>query len=276
MQDFSFVNGHKQILTGRDWPVDAPRAVLALVHGQGEHCGRYAHVAQWFNRRDIALIGFDQQGHGRTQGPRGTAHSLESLLDDIGLFLTQVKSRYSDIPVFLYGHSMGGQLALNYLLRREPDVRGAIITSPWIRLAFEPPKLKLLAGKLLFRLAPMLNMPNGLAVRFISHDPEVVKAYQKDPLVHNKIGVGAAMALLEGAEWLQQYASPSPRPILLMHGSDDHITSCKASADFARRVANVVWREWPGLYHEMHNESIKEQLFEEMLAFVKNNLGDKV
>ncbi|MFN4081735.1 MAG: lysophospholipase [Saprospiraceae bacterium] len=272
MQDFSFVNANKQLLIGRDWPVDTPMAVLALVHGQGEHCGRYAHVAEWFNTRGIALMGFDQQGHGRTKGPRGAAHSLNSLLDDIGLFVEQVKARYPDTPVFLYGHSMGGQLALNYLLRRPSELKGGIITSPWISLAFEPPKLKVLAGKLLFRLTPMLHLPNGLAVRFISRDPEVVKAYQSDPLVHNKIGVGAAMALLEGAEWLQQYAGSSPLPVLLMHGGDDRITSCKASADFASRVANVTWREWPDLYHEMHNERAKEQIFEAMLDFVKSCL----
>lgn len=270
MNELHWKNAEGLTLFGANWPVKNPRAVIALVHGQGEHIGRYAHVAKWYNDHDIALIGFDQQGYGRSEGKRGHAHSMNALLDDIGLLLAQAGERYPDTPIFLYGHSLGGALALQYVIQRDPVIGGLIVTSPLIRLAFQAPALKILVGKLLRRIMPTLTLPTGLAANFISHDPAVVSAYKNDPLVHDKLSAAAGIAILEMGESLDIYSGVFSIPVLLMHGADDKITSAAATrALFGRVVGDITHKEWPGLWHEMHNEKEKEQLFDYTLEWIK-------
>ncbi len=176
MNELYWKNAEGLSLYAAHWSVEKPRAIIALVHGQGEHIGRYKHVAEWYNRNGIAVLGFDHQGYGKSEGKRGHAKNLEVLLNDIGLLLEKTSALYPDTPLFLYGHSMGGGLVLNYITRRNPDITGVIVTGPWIRLAFEAPALKVIAGKILRVVMPTLSLPTGLAAHFISHDDAVVKA----------------------------------------------------------------------------------------------------
>lgn len=274
MESLFWKNATDLNLFAADWTVKNPRAVIALVHGQGEHIGRYQHLAEWFNRQGIAVLGFDQQGHGRSEGKRGHAKDLDSLLDDIGLLLGKTRQRYPGIPLFLYGHSMGGGLVLNYATRRETAVTGLIATSPWIRLAFVAPALKILAGKLLRRFMPTLTLPSGLAANFISHDEAVVRAYVEDPLVHDKLSAAAGIALLEGSEWLDTWAGEIKMPVLLHHGSADKITSAPATKEFSSRAkGDITYQEWPGLYHEIHNEPEHETMFAFTLNWIEDVLS---
>ncbi len=273
MQEFSIQNAENLRLHLVDWPVAQPRAVLALVHGQGEHIGRYMHLAAWYNRQGIAVVGMDLQGYGRSEGSRGHTRDLVALLDDIDLLLAETRRRYPQTPLFLYGHSMGGNLTLNYVARRQPALRGLIATSPWIRLGFEAPALKVLAGRMLRRFMPTLTLPTGLTARFISQDPAVVKAYQTDPLVHSKISASAGMVLLESAGWLNQYSGEFPVPLLLLHGTGDKIISAPATKEFFGRVTgDVTHHEWPGLYHELHNEREQEEVFAYTLQWMEKRM----
>ncbi len=273
MQEFTLQNAENIRLQLFDWPVESPQAVIALVHGQGEHIGRYKHLAEWYNRHGIAVVGMDLQGYGRSEGRRGHARDLDALLDDIGLLLQETRQRYPQVPLFLYGHSMGGNLALNYVARRQPALHGLIATSPWIRLSFEVPALKVLAGRLLRRFMPTLTLPTGLTARFISQDPAVVQAYQSDPLVHNKISAAAGIILLESAGWLDKYAGEFPVPLLLLHGTGDKIISAPATKEFFGRVTgDITHQEWPGLYHELHNEREQEEVFQYTLNWIKAHL----
>lgn len=269
MNELNWKNAQGIDLFAAEWPVEKPRAVIALVHGQGEHIGRYGHLAAWFNRQGIAVLGFDHQGYGRSGGKRGHAKNLDVLLDDIGLLLEQVHRRYEGTPVFLYGHSMGGGLALNYLTRRKPDIKGLIATGPWIRLAFEAPLVKVVAGKILRKFMPTLTLPTGLAANFLSHDQAVVKAYLQDPLVHDQLSAAAGISLMEGADWLNRFSGPLAVPTLLMHGGSDKITSPDATRDFFGRVSgDVTHHEWPGLFHEIHNEKEQEAVFAHTLQWM--------
>ncbi len=255
------------------WPAEQPRAALTLVHGIGEHIGRYDHLARWYAARGVAVLGYDHQGFGQSAGLRGHAKNLNAVLDDIGQALAETRRRYPGLPHFLYGHSLGGNLALNYLLRRRPDLTGVVATAPWVRLAFPAPLLKVLAGRLLYRILPTLRLPNGLAVPFISHDPAVVEAYQKDPLVHDRLSLAAGIDFLDAAIWLDRYAGPTPLPLLLQHGADDRLTSPAGTRDLAGRLSGpVVFREWPGLYHEIHNEPEKAAVFAYTLAWMEQHL----
>jgi len=273
MEKLHWKNAEGLNLFAAHWAIETPRAVIALVHGQGEHIGRYNHMAEWYNRHGITVLGYDHQGYGRSEGRRGHARNLQVLLDDIGLLLEKTREMYPGLPVFLYGHSMGGGLALNYVTHEEPDLAGLIVTGPWIRLAFEAPVFKVLAGRFLRRFMPTLTLPTGLAAHFLSHDETVVKAYNADPLVHSKLSAAAGIALLEGAHWVDTWAGTFKIPVLLQHGGDDKITSASATSRFAERVkGDVTHREWPGLYHEIHNEKEQEAVFEFTLEWLESKL----
>jgi alpha-beta hydrolase superfamily lysophospholipase len=270
MQEFVTNNPEGITLALRHWPVESPRAVMALVHGQGEHCGRYLHLARYFNEKNVAVMAIDLQGYGKSGGKRGHAARLDALLDDIEELLHTTRQHYPTLPVVLYGHSMGGGLTLNYTIRRKPDIRALVVTGPWIRLAFEAPAIKVLAGKLLRRFMPTLTLPTGLVANYISHDEAVVKAYQTDPLVHDKLSAAEGIALMEAAEYLDTYAGDMPVPTLIQHGGGDLITSAPASKDFAGRVrGSVTHREWPELYHEIHNEKNHLEVFDYTWAWLE-------
>src|SRR5262249_41630904 len=121
---------------------EAPRAVVGIIHGMGEHSGRYSHVAERLIREGYAVLAYDQRGHGRTDGKRGHTPSYELLVDGVDRFVTEARRRFPELPLFLYSHSMGGNVTLNYLLRRKPQLAGAVVTGPWLRLAFQPPQLQ--------------------------------------------------------------------------------------------------------------------------------------
>lgn len=256
-------------LRAAHWPTENPRAVIALVHGQGEHIGRYAHLAAWFNARRIAVVGHDQQGFGKSAGKRGHFLRYDDLLDDVALLLEQAKRLHPGAPIFLYGHSMGGQVALNFWLRRRPALAGMVATGPWVRLAFEAPAAKIAVGKLLKNLWPSLTLPTGLNAAHVSRDPKVVAAYRADPLVHDRVSASAGMEMLDAARWLDQFSGPVPAPTLLLHGGDDHLTSAAGTRALAERLSGAVQhREWPGLFHEIHNEPEQNEVFEHIFAWM--------
>lgn len=267
---FNLVNKNKQQLHFQEWKVEWPKAVVCLVHGLGEHIGRYEHVAQNFASRNIATLGFDHQGHGRSDGKRGHTLGLESMLDDVDLLLKMADEKYPGLPIFLYGHSMGGNVVLNYSLRRKPKINGLIASAPWIKLPKPPSAFLVLFGKIMDTISPSLTQANGLDTNELSNDPKVIEAYLKDPLVHNKISVRAGTSLLHGAEFLANFKATVPVPTLLMHGTEDQITSPAGTAIFAKQASGEVTRkEWPGLKHEIHNEPQQN----EVLAFLVEWMG---
>ncbi len=259
------------------WPIESPRAVIALVHGHGEHTGRYGHFAAWYNAHGVAVIGYDQQGHGKTEGPRGHAKNADAMVDDIGLLLRETRQRYPGVPVFLYGHSMGGCLSLTYTLRHKPVIAGLIVTGPQIRLAFQPSPLKITAGKWLRSIVPTLALATGLPVKNLSQDPAVVQAYINDPLVHDKLSAAAGISILETAAWLNTYKGVTNIPMLLQHGEADLVTSAPATKELADRLnGDVTYYGWPGLYHEIHNEPSQKEIFAATLAWMEPRLRNRL
>lgn len=263
MQEYFWKNKAGLSLFSACWECPSPRAVVAMVHGQGEHIGRYAHLAQKFNAAGMAFWGHDQQGFGKSEGKRGHAPNLDAYLDDICLLIDHITEKFPGVPVFLYGHSMGGNVTLNYLLRRNDHrISAMIATDPWIRLAFTAPAWKLALGKMLRSIVPALSLPSELDTKLLSRDPEVVRVYNNDPLVHDRVSAAGGMALVDGAAWLNAYAGPTPCRTLLMHGSADGITSMAGTRDFAGRLqGDVTLKIWEGLFHEIHNEPEQEEVF---------------
>ncbi len=252
------------------WEPDGQaKAAVALIHGLGEHVNRYAPVGEAFTNAAYALIGMDLRGHGRSGGPRGHVPNYESLLDDIADLLALISARHPRLPLFLYGHSLGGNLVLNYVLRRKPEIVGAIVTAPWLRLVSPPPAGKVMLARMAERLVPGLTHKSGLEPTAFSRDPAIVRAYVADPLVHDRISARLFTGAYDSGRWALEHAEDFPLPLLLMHGTADRITSPQASREFARRAgAKVEWREWDGWYHEIHNDPGKEQVFSVMIGWM--------
>lgn len=269
-QTFNLTSEDGIKLWGQDWPTEgAVKGTVCLVHGLGEHCSRYEHVAAALNTAGYAMVGIDQRGHGHSGGPRGHARSYNTLLDDVVLLLAEAKRRYPQAPLFLYGHSMGGNIALNYALRRSPVLAGAIITSPWLRLANPPTPTTVTLAKGLRRLWPNLTLANGLHLEYLSHDQVVVQNYRQDPLVHDRISAQMGMDLMEAGEWALAHAEDWQLPLLLMHGENDGIIAPSGSSQFAEKARNCRYRSWPGLYHELHNELQKQAVLAEFVNWLQ-------
>ncbi|MCZ2126761.1 MAG: alpha/beta hydrolase [Anaerolineales bacterium] len=250
------------------WQADdaAPRGVVCLTHGLGEHSSRYAHVAEAFVNDGYAFCAFDLPGHGRSGGARGHISSIEDFLQNIDRLLAEAKKRYPDLPIVLYGHSLGGILVLNYALKRKPNVKGVIATSSGLRTALEEQPLKIFMAKLLGSLAPTVTLPSGLEVEAISRDEAVVQAYKSDPLVHDKMSLGFGKIMLGVIQWTLANVSEFPLPLLLMHGKSDRIAYPSGSIEVAealgQRATLVLWE---GGYHELHNDLQKEEVLKTML-----------
>jgi acylglycerol lipase len=264
-------------LHAQGWqPETEPRGVVCLVHGLGEHSGRYAHLAAFLNQAGYVLLASDLRGHGKSEGQRGHTPSCEVLLDDIVCFLEEAAQRYPNLPRFLYGHSLGGALVIEYALRRRPQLTGVIATGTSFRLAFEPPAWKLTLAKILYSLWPTLSLSNELDRQSLSRDPKVVRAYNDDPLVHDRVSARLAMDMLQSGLWSLEHAAEFPLPLLLMHGGADRIASPQASREFADQAGErCTLRIWDGFYHEIHNEPEQKQVFEYLLEWLNGALGEE-
>jgi len=259
-------------LFSRAWTIENPKGAIALIHGFGEHGGRYAHVSRFFNTHGYSLYALDNRGHGQSGGKRGHTPRYESYMDDIEVFLTEVRSQIGNESLFLYGHSMGGNLALNYVLKRKPSIMGLIASGLWIQLAFEPKPILVLLGKLMRNIFPAFSQNSGLDQSHISKDPAVVEAYKNDPLVHGKITASASIGILEAATFLNEYTGTMPTPTLMMHGSEDLLTSQPASEAFAKRVGgDIIYKKWEGMYHEIHNEPKQLEVFNYTLDWMESH-----
>ena len=250
-----------------------PQAVVCLVHGLGEHSGRYVHVANHLTAAGFAVITMDLRGHGKSAGARGHVNSIDNFLDDIERLLKEAENRYPGMPRFLYGHSLGGFLVLLFTLKRLPVLAGVVSTSPGLRSPLEKQTLKLTFSRTLAMLLPKLVFPSGLNAEDISRDPEVVRIYRNDALVHDRVSLALVKALFDSIPWTFQHAPEFKPPLLLFHGTKDNITLPSGSQEFASLVpGDCTLKLWDGLYHETHNEPEKEQV----LAFLSNWLTSKV
>jgi alpha-beta hydrolase superfamily lysophospholipase len=234
-----------------------------MIHGMGEHFGRYGHLATFFANIGFATVGMDHRGHGRSQGKRGHVPSFNHLMDDIDLLFKKTSERFGGLPVFLYGHSLGGNLAANYVIRRKPKLQGLILSAPYFKLAFEPPKWKLIMAKAMAGIYPAFTLPTELDQTALSRDPAVVAAYQTDPLVHDKISAAFFTAVNPAGLYPIDHANELEVKTLAMHGTADRLTSPDAAVEFARNNPEMIeLKLWEGFYHEIHNEKEQQQVFD--------------
>ena len=240
-EEFTFTTSDNLELFSQLWSTkENPAGVICLVHGFGEHSTRYTRWAERFLNKNFAFMAFDLRGHGKSPGKRGSIPSFEMLMNDITVFLEKARSLLPGVPVYLYGHSMGGNLVLNYAIDRHPDIKGLVATSPWLRLKKEQPGLVLGLIRFLNSIVPGLTIPSGLDAKGISRDKEVVQCYIDDPLVHGKISIRLFLAIHDNGLSVIKKAGKLAIPVLLMQGSDDMIVDPEATREFADGVSDDV------------------------------------
>ncbi len=252
---------------------DAVQAVIVLIHGKGEHSGRYRHLAGNFTAGGIAVMAFDQLGHGLTEGKRGHADSYEELMDGIDRLLEEAQTRYSGKPIFLYGHSMGGNIMINYVLRRRPQLAGAIATGPWLKLAPSDKPLPLVIWS---RVAKQMKRKRPSAPpTYLTSDPDMLARLTADPLGHGKFSAKLFFAIRRAGLWALEHADELSVPMLILHGGDDTVTSLEASRHFSERADRLcTFQEWPGLRHELHNERHREEIFAAIKSWIRDQSSE--
>lgn len=231
-------------------PVAAARGSIVLMHGLGEHSGRYRQLASFLNAQGLSVRCYDHRGHGRSGGARGDVIRGDPMLQDAEIILDDFAAHF-DAPPFLFGHSMGGLFAARFALSRRSPIRGLVLSSPALSVRLSRVEQGLL--KLMDKVAPWFGVPNGLQPRYLSHDERVVAAYRNDPLVHARISARLLQSMLGSMDFCREHAQHYPVPTLLLYAGDDHLVDASGS-EAIRNVPNVEAHRYDGLYHEIFNE----------------------
>jgi alpha-beta hydrolase superfamily lysophospholipase len=249
----------------QDWhlPEDVrPRGLVLLVHGLGEHAGRYDALAGVLNDWGFAVRGYDQYGHGESDGPRGTLPHANRLLDDLADLVESARVRKPGLPLILLGHSLGGLVAASFVARTLLAVDALVLSSPALATRMTPLQKFLMA--VVPRIAPNLTVGNGLDPRYLSHDRQVVQAYLNDPRVHDRISGRLARFIEDEAALVRARAGAWKVPTLLMYAGDDRVVDSAGSQAFsgAAPSAYVSARCFDGLYHEIFNEPGSQPVYD--------------
>ena len=245
---------------------DSPRGTVLIIHGHGEHSGRYSHVARHLVEHGFAVRTYDQRGFGRSEGRRGLVESFGQLVDDLALFVQHVRRTSDDPPYMLFAHSMGGPVAILYVLEHAAPVDGAVLSSPAIDVSANTNALLRAIAPVVSRLLPTLPTvatPNNA----ISRDPKVVREAETDPLNYDgRILARTGTELLRASERVQKQAHRFTLPFFLIHGGADQLTNPAASRRFYEQAASddKTLKLYDGLYHETFNEPEKEDVLRDI------------
>lgn len=259
----------------RWWRPGSPRGAVVLVHGAGEHCGRFDHVARYLVSRGVAVFGYDQRGLGRSTGKRGHLERFADYLSDLDLALKTAREWAPGVPLGLYGHSMGGLVVLSYALEHPQAAKWVIATSPWLNLAVQVPAWQAGMARVLSRLAPTFTMPSGVPSTYLAHPPEVGIAYDADPYVEKKVSARWYVELVAAAARAREAAPRFATPLLLLQAGDDHLVAAADSEAFFKQagVQDKTFHLYPGLYHEIHNEPAAPEILAEIANWLEPRLG---
>lgn len=263
--DGRFSGARQRTIYFQSWmPDTSPKALLLLVHGAGEHSGRYQLFAEFFTAHNYAVAAFDHNGHGKSDGCPGCVSKFEDFLSDLKVF----RQRLGDgLPVFLVGHSMGGLIASLYLAQQQDKFFGAVLSGAAITTDLKPGLVQLYLLRLLAVLAPRLGVLK-LDAYGVSRDPDVVRQYMADPLVyHGKMSARMVSELFNAMQQIQHDAARITLPVLILHGAADVLTSPQGSRYLHEHVSSrdKTLTIYPGLYHEIFNEPERARVLQDVM-----------
>ena len=247
------------------------QAVVIIVHGIGEHSKVYKPWAKRFNNNGISVVSFDQRGHGLSGGKRGHTPIYRAFLSDLALVYRTTKTLFPQKPIFVYGHSMGGNIALNFLLKKRRYVVGGIASSPWLTLAFEPPFYKVLLGRIMGLFWPDYSDSNKTSL-----ESEVVVDKEEDPLLHDTISITTYLECKKAGKRVLNRSDNLLLPLLLMHGTQDKRTSWISTAKLGSQLKNEQSKfiSFDNAEHELHEWENQDEVFNTVMAWMREVLNN--
>ncbi|MBN2085812.1 MAG: lysophospholipase [Anaerolineales bacterium] len=255
-------------------PAGAPKAVLVVAHGLGSHSGRYGNIVHYLVPRGIAVYGFDQIGHGKSEGARGMVERFGDFTETLTIYTGMVKGWQAGKPCFLFGHSAGGLIAVCQLLEHQADFRGAVISAPALTIPEGVTPAVLIAGRLLSIFAPRAGLLK-LDPALLSHDPAVISAYRRDPLVfHGRTPARLTAELVNAMRRAAAEMHTITLPFLTFVGGEEKIVH-PAGARMLYETAGSADKTievYDGLYHETFNEPERERVLEDMERWLEAHM----
>ena len=257
--------------------ISPSKATVLLIHGAGEHIGRYQHVGEWLNQHGISMIGGDLPGLGRSKETRGHISDFNQYLEKVDQWLDFVKKEYPDQPIFLFGHSMGGLIVLRYLQERAEELSGVIVTSPAIRLGMKIPAWQVKLAEIMVKIWPTLRLKSGIKAEQLTHDEAIVKANQVDPLVQGKVTIQWFFEFQKSIQefWAEvDFLKDLDFRLLYLQAGEDALVDPQASKDFVREMQSdkIDFHFLPGLYHEVLNEVDREKYLKMIVDWIEKQV----
>jgi alpha-beta hydrolase superfamily lysophospholipase len=260
----------------RCWLTARPRGMVVVAHGLGDHAGAYAQLAEGVGERlGVDFIALDFRGHGRSPGRRGVVRRYDDLVEDLGAIVAWTRNRNPGLPLFVLGHSNGGQVVLRMALQPPPGLTGVIASSPAIRVAMPVPPGKLRLGRILLSVAPWVTLRADTPADGMTRDPAMQQIFRTDGLRHNRISAPLFFGMVEGGEMLLKRAGEITTPILMLVGGQDPVICPTSSRDFYDRLgsADKTLLFYPKMLHEPFNELGREQVFDDVARWLDARLA---
>ena len=265
-------NGQRRFM--HQWsPTTEPKGHVTIIHGLGEHGGRYIRLAPHLARQGFQVSALDLPGHGRSPGKRGAIRSYESLLDDVQFAIQWAKQASSGLPVCLFGHSMGGNLVANYALRRNDLPDAVIASSPMFVSPKEPKGLLNIAARLAAKVVPNYTLAAGTETKQLMDDPVEQELLDNDPLFHRRLTLRLGASLIDSGRWAIKNADRLSVPMLLTHGLSDRITLPEGSRSFAARAGELCRLQ---LLEEHLHESFRDKRRQQVIQLYVDFLNELV
>ena len=255
-------------------PVGKPSAALVVVHGAGDHSGRYQDALKTLIPQGIAVYIFDQRGYGRSPGQRGHINAWSEYRQDLRAFINLVHNEQRDLPIFLWGYCLGGLVVADAILHDTHYLSGAIIMSAPFKTPIVARPGVVLAARVLSLFWPNFSWTLPIPMGDITRDSKIIQAAQDDPLVHDQASARWGTESLRAIKWVNQHSSDIYLPILILHGESDHLNPVKGARQFYEKVtyADKMLITYPDGYHELHNDLIRGQVLVDMVKWIHRHI----
>ncbi len=272
--DISLEYNSSYKISSQIWESENPlKGVIVLVHGLGEHSSRYGtHFADHFSNEGFSILTFDLPGHGKSSGKRGHIEQYEDLNKLVSAGISYAKKKYTSLPIFSYGHSLGGLIVLEYSIQIKPVINGVIASAPVLDVKEPIPPVKLALANIMNNIFPSFILDSGLNRNMLSSDKSIIERYNADPLVHGHTSSRMGMYIIEKGTFVRDNAKKISLPTLVMVGSAEGIVSKKAIHDFCEQADKCSEKIWPNFYHELHNEPDKKIVFEYTSNWISDHM----
>jgi lysophospholipase len=267
---------HGPRLFTRAWDAGPGSPAVGIVHGLGDHSGRWVRVGQTLQSRGFSAYALDLPGHGRSEGKRGHVKSWDEYRNALSRWMDVLRG---DEPAerrwALLGHSMGGLIALDWANQNPSKVDALVLSAPPFELSLHPAAIKVHAARLIGLLWPGFSQSNQIPPSLLSHDPEVIRAHRADKLVHFRISARLFLELTRMRRALTSVAATHSIPTLIIQGGADPVTSGAGCAAWAKKAKSgvVTYREYPGLFHEVLNEVEGPAILDDVILWLKQAIG---